>query len=111
GPHLGQSALDHPAAAQSEERVAGEEHLLLRQVEHDMALGMAWRRDHLHLASGKLVVLAVRHREIDARDLARFRLWADDPGIPFSLESEIAFDMVDMMMRGEDMAELPPLGG
>jgi hypothetical protein len=71
---------------------------------------MAGRRDHAHLASGELITLAVRDPKIDAGDLARFRLGADDLGIPFALEGEIALDMVDMVMSGEDMAQLPALG-
>src|SRR5437868_10925183 len=75
-----------------------------------MALGVAGGGDDLHLAPGEIVRFAARNPDVDARDLVRFRLGTDDLGMPFLLEGEIAFDMVGMVMGGEDVGQFPALG-
>ena len=84
--------------------------LLLRQMQHDMALGMvrAWRSPSPH--ARQIHSLAVG----DANDRCRESGLASPCGpmilaVPFALEGKIALDMVDMMMGGQDMGELPAL--
>ena len=108
GPHLLHRALDHPAAAQREQRVAGEEQMLLGKCRrYDPWCGRAWRS---RVTSRPANCKCRRRQRIcpcrESRRLAR----ADDGAAERLFEREIAFDMVAMVMGGEDMGEFPALG-
>ena len=108
-PHLLHCSLDHATAAHGEQRIAGKQYVLGRDVIDDMTLGMAGRVDDLHLAPGKGEGVAARNGLVDARNgpvIAR----SDDGTSERFLQREIAFDVVAMMMGGENMGELPALG-
>lgn len=72
-----------------------------------MPLGMAGAGEHLHLASGPCEDLAARNLHADTRNLVSLGLRADDGTAELLLQRRIAFDMIAVVVCGENVGQLP----
>ena len=108
-PHHLRVALDHAAAADGEQRVAGEGHLGRWEHIGDVAGGVAGRIEHPHLVRAERERVALAHLLVDAGDLGRLVARADDGALGLGLERSVAVGVVGVVVRGENVRELPAL--
>jgi len=76
----------------------------------DMAGGMAGRVEHVHLMLAEAEGVALPDLGVDARDLGGLRARPDDGAAGRRLDFQVAAGVIMMVMRGQDMRELPALG-
>ncbi len=72
-----------------------------------MAEGVAGAGEDLHRAVGQLQDVAALHRLRNAGDLVLLGLGSDDAAAEDVLQFEVARDVILVVMRGEDVGELP----
>ena len=77
-PHHRERRLEHPPAAEREQRVAAERELVLLEPIDDMAGGVARRLDHLGLERADLDVVALDDRRVEPCDARGLLGGADD---------------------------------
>jgi hypothetical protein len=110
-PHQLRGALDHPAAADREQGVAGEQQLVLRKEIVDLAEGVPRRLDHLRGKGADLDAVAFADLDIDGGNLGGFPARGDDAAMVALLECGDAAGVVAMMMGDENIGQRPAGGG
>ena len=108
-PHHRIGALEHPAAADREQRVGGEQRLLAVEHVGDMVERMAGRFQHPRQQAADLDDVAMGGAQIDIGDLGGLVMRGDDAAIVFLLQFGDAADMVVMMMGDENIRQRPAL--
>ena len=109
-PHLRRRAFKEPAAAEGKQGVAAKERLGPRQMEGEMAAGVAGRSDHADHFGPELIIRAVIDRDVDLGDAGAVGAGGDHRTAVAGLEFGVAADVVGMVMGVEDGVE-PPLAG
>ena len=100
-------ALEHLAAAQREQGVAAEQCPLLAEGIGDVPTGVTRHEEDLGLRLAEAVMVAVVDLDVDARDARPVDPRADDGAASGFLDLEVAADMVAVMVRVQDMRDLP----
>src|SRR5260221_4821277 len=106
-PHLLGRALEQPAAAHEEKRVAAKQRARAGEPISDVAAGMAGHVEDLRLLRAQGIALAFAHLDVDAGNAVAVGARADDRGASRLLDLEIAPGVVGMMMRVEYVREAP----
>ena len=108
-PHHRIGALEHPAAADREQRVGGEYRLF--GIEHigDVVERMAGRFQHPRQQAADLDHIAIDGAQVDIGDLRRLVVRCHDAALVFLLQLGDAADMVVMVMGDQDVRQRPAL--
>jgi hypothetical protein len=106
-PELLRRALEHLAATQRKDGVAAEQRALIAEGVGDVARGVARNEEDLGLGLAEAVALAVVDLDLDAGDARPVAARANDGAAGGLLYLEIAADMVAMVMRVQNMGDLP----
>ncbi|CCV11278.1 hypothetical protein MESS4_310015 [Mesorhizobium sp. STM 4661] len=105
--HHRRLAFEQPAAAQRKQRVGGERHFRCRQMIGDMTRRVAGRLDDLDLFVAETDDRALADGLVDAGDLCLFGLRPDNAQLEALLQRQIGFDMVGMVVGGQDHRRRP----
>ena len=105
--HLRRRAFEDAATAQRKQRIGGKQEIVIGEVIGHMAEGVAGAGEDLHRAVGQLQDVAALHRLRNAGDLVLLGLGSDDAAAEDVLQFEVARDVILVVMRGEDVGELP----
>ncbi len=106
-PHIGRGALEQAPTAQGKQRIGGKQQLAVGQVIANMARCMTWGFDDVDAMAAPLEAVPVAHRTVEAGYRDGLVARADDLATKAFLQGQVCFDMVAMMVRGEDMGEAP----
>jgi hypothetical protein len=85
--------------------------LLLAKGVGDVAAGVARHEEHVGLGLAQAVALAVIDLDVDAGDAGAIAARADDGAAGGFLDLAVAADMVAVMVRIQDMGDLPAAFG
>ena len=108
-PHHRIVALEHPSAADREQRVGGEQRLVAVEDVADVVERMARGFQHARQQAADLDDVALADAQIDIGDLGRLVVRRDDAAAVFLLQLGDAADMVVMMVGDQDVGQRPAL--
>ena len=108
-PHHRVVALEHPPAADREQRVGGKQRLLVVEDIADVVERMARRFQHAAQKAADLHDVALADAQIDVGDPGGLVVRRDHPAAVFLLQLGDAADMVVMMMGDQDIGQRPAL--
>ncbi|MFT5445577.1 MAG: hypothetical protein ACI9DC_000738 [Gammaproteobacteria bacterium] len=106
-PHLGRRSLKQPAAAQCEQSVSDERNLVVLEVIANVSLCVSRGVVDARPVFAELEHVPVTHGLVDTGDAVCIGPWSDHGTAGYGLQFEVPPRMIAMMMRIENVGQLP----